>query len=245
MRHHHVVLSTALNEAVKVGLLRANPCHQVTPPKPGTHEMVCLDVDELGTLLEAARERPQYAAIYLSAHTGLRRSELLGIRWRDTDLVNATLSVVQGLHEVPGEGLQAAPPKSRRSKRTIDLTPETVMVLQAWRELQEAELEDSGAKQSRDGYVFCHADGKPWTPSGVSSVFKRVAKAAGFTTMRLHDLRHTHATILLRLGVNPKVVSDRLGHEDVGLYLRTYAHALPSIQREAMDLYEQAIKSVR
>jgi len=229
VKHHHRVLYEALKYAVKHGILVRNIAEAVDPPRPDSKEMVTLELDNVHIFLDAAHDTPYYVLFYTALYTGLRRSELLGLRWRDVDLDLATLSVIQALHYVPKKGYTFREPKTKRSRRLVDLSPSLVLLLREHRANQELERKLLGSSVMPDDLVFCYPDGSPLPPNSVSKAFHRIAKSVGISGIRLHDLRHTHATLMLRQGVHPKVVSERLGHSSVAITLDTYSHVLPGI----------------
>ncbi len=166
--------------------------------------------------------------------TGLRRGEALGLRWQDIDLEAGRLCVRRSL--IP-EGNQVAvhEPKTARGRRVVALDPETVAVL---RNQAARQLDDQSATESWDdtGLVFTNEDGQALHPWLVSRCFRKAVKEAMLPDIRLHDLRHTHATLALQAGIHPKVVSERLGHATVAITLDTYSHAIPALQEEAATL---------
>ena len=216
------VLRFMLREAVEQDLITSNPAIGVRPLRqPHGDELVhALQPDDIARLLDVAAE--PYRALYLLAlTTGLRRGELLGLRWGDVDLQKGLLfvrrsltRVRQGNHYVIREG----PTKSRLSRRTIDLSPETVQVL-----LQHP----AGDDPARD-YVFHSRTGGPIDPSNLDTSFRRDLAAAGLPEIRFHDLRHTHASLLITAGVHPKAIQARLGHASIQTTLNIYGHLMPS-----------------
>jgi integrase len=155
--------------------------------------------------------------LWLAANTGMRRSELLGLRWEDIDLAGGHLSISRTLVSVAYE-LHESRGKTSHAKRRVDLDPQTVQILAAWHERLEAEL---GRRFDEDDYVFCSPSGAPTHPDRFSQVFNKLVARAGVPRRRLHDLRHTHATLLLKAGIPVKVVSERLGHATPGFTMAT------------------------
>ena len=172
----------------------------------------------------------------------MRRSELLGLRWDDIDLKKARVSVNRGLVAVAHE-LREPRGKTPNSRRSIDLDSTTVRVLQAWRNWQRAEREVAGVKS--EDWVFTNSEGKPVHPHSISQTFERIAARAGVPRIRLHDVRHTHGTLLIKAGVPVKVVSERLGHGNPAFTIDTYQHVLPGMQAEAARTFEQLINEAR
>ena len=164
--------------------------------------------------------------------TGLRRGELCGLRWADIDFDGSRLTVrrtITTIHHQPHIG----DVKSARSKRAIDIDPATLAMLKAHRKAQLEERMLMGAGYDDEGVVFAMPDGRPWNPDTISQAFVRLVAASGLPRVRLHDLRHTHASHLLAAGVNAKVVSERLGHASVSFTLDVYGHVMPGQQANA------------
>jgi integrase len=182
--------------------------------------------------LTGIRDHELFPLLRLAATTGMRRGEVLGLRWRDVDLQRGVLQVVQ--QRVRGaDALTYGPPKTSRGRRRIDLDPATVS---APREHRRRQLEDRlafGPGYIDADLVFARADGSPLDPDVVSRSFERLARRVGLTPIRFHDLRHTHATLALAAGIHPKVVQERLGHSSVSITLDLYSHAVPAMQADA------------
>ena len=242
VKHHHRVLHEALKYAVKHGILIRNIADAVDPPRPDSKEMVTLEPENVHIFLDAAHDTPYYVPFYTALYTGLRRSEFLGLRWRDIDLDLSTLSVVQTLHHVPGKGYIFREPKTKRSRRLIDLSPSLALLLRGHRANQELERKLLGRLLMPDDLVFSYPGGTPLPPNSVTKAFGKLAKSLGISGIRLHDLRHTHATLMLKQGVHPKVVSERLGHSSVAITLDTYSHVLPGIQAAAARSFDEGLQ---
>ena len=159
-------------------------------------------------------------------------SELLGLQWRDIDLDSGTLSVQRAWVQLPSGTRVTSVPKSGKG-RAVDLPAQSVDDLRAQRE-SPGELAGNG------NLVFCHSDGTPWAPIQVTRKFKQVATAAGVGDLRLHDLRHTHASLMLKDGVNLKITSERLGHSSIAITANLYSHVLPTVQEEAVQRFGDA-----
>ena len=237
----HIVIRRALRDAERRGSIVRNPAELAHAPKrrPLTSsEFRAWNADQLGNFLHLAETSTHYAALWVAANTGMRRGEVLGLRWGDVDLESARLSVNRSLVSVAYE-LHESRGKTRTARRTIDLDERTVEVLETIR------------SPDPDGtaFVFCHKDGSPIHPQVLSDAFKRLVSQSGLPRIRLHDLRHTHATLLLKAGVPIKVVSERLGHSTPGFTMATYQHVLPGMQAEAAKtfaaLLERPTSSVR
>jgi integrase len=192
----------------------------------------------LQAFLQAAAGHRLFPALWVSAFTGMRRNELLGLRWDDFDEKKATISINRGLVAIPYE-LHETRGKTPRSRRRIDLDPTTVDVLTAWRHWQQTEQRAAGVDSA--GWMFTDGGGEPIHPHAISQTFERIARRADVTVIRLHDVRHTHGTLLIVAGVPVKVVSERLGHATPVFTIDTYQHVLPGMQAEAARVFEQLV----
>jgi integrase len=230
--HVHRTLSQALGHAVRLGVLFKNPARQVKPPRPQGREIKILGKDEIATLLSAAKRTFVYLPALVAVTTGIRRGELLGLRWSDIDLKASTLTVNQSLERVRGK-FEFKAPKTRNSRRTISLPAITVDAL---REHSKAQLEERfklGLGRDPRGLVFSRPNREPMDPDTLSKSFGRLVSAAKVTRITLHGLRHTHISHLLMDRVHLKVVSERAGHANVNITLNTYAAYIPSMQADA------------
>lgn len=236
------ILSEALNHAVRWDMVNRNVCKAIDPPRIESVEMLALDVPGVQRLLEAAEGTPWHTFIYVAVGTGMRRSELLAVRWRDLDLQNFTLTVRRVLHWVKDQGFVFTEPKTKKSARTIPLPPSVAMALRGHREQQEAETETLGGAITNDPLVFARVDGSPIYPSAASHAFLSIAKKAGLAAgIHLHSLRHTHASLLLAQGENLLVISQRLGHAKPSITSDIYSHLLPGIQEQAAVRFDQQL----
>ncbi|MGB9866578.1 MAG: tyrosine-type recombinase/integrase [Bacillota bacterium] len=220
----HTVLHAALKQAVKWQLIPRNPADAVEPPRPARPEIHVLKPEQVPALLDAARGSPIEALVIVALSTGLRRGELLALRWEDVDLKAGIIYVRRNLIRVDKQLIEKAP-KTKRGQRSV---PVPRMALEVLRNLSMR----SEATGPND-YVFCRQGGLPLDPSTVTHQFARIAKKMGFEGLRFHDLRHTHATLLLSQGVHPKVVQERLGHETITTTIDTYSHVIPTLQEQA------------
>ena len=174
-----------------------------------------------------------FAAYVLAAYSGLRRGELLGLRWRDVHFERGTLSSVQTVIWVDYEVLFSQP-KTAAGRRSVVLEPGTVELLKNHRLRQVDERADLGLNwPTADDLVFSGIDGAPIHPNGFSDRFDRLVKAAGVRRLTVHGMRHTHATLMLIAGVHPRIVQKRLGHSNISITVQTYSHVLPGLQEEA------------
>lgn len=188
--------------------------------------------DELRCFLDAARSSRHFAAWYLAANTAMRRGEVLGLRWRDVNLKTGRLAVRRTIISV-GYVVHESDAKTDHSERVIDLDSRTVDVLTDHHTQQAEERKAVGDGYRDRDLVFAKPDGSSFHPDIFSQAFERRVASSGAPRIRLHDLRHTHATLLLQAGVPAKVVSERLGHATVAFTMQVYAHVMPGMQADA------------
>jgi integrase len=255
VKHYHAVLRNAMRYGVRMGLVPRNVTERVTPPALKPVEMLCLDEQQSLKLLRAVKGSDLECIVTIALFSGLRRGELLALRWGDVDLEKQTVTVRQALQETRGEPrpgkkyrptiLEFKEPKTRKSRRTVTLDSQAIAALKTHKAKQNHDrlrLKDAYAKDL--DLVFCAEDGKPWKPDTVTKWFAAIVKDAELPAIRLHDLRHSHATQLLRAGVHFKIVSERLGHASVAITLDRYSHVLPGMDKTAADalarLYAEA-----
>lgn len=239
--HHHRVLHVALKHAVRWQLLARNPTDAVEPPSPVQHKIRAFDEAETARLLTAAARSRLYRPILLAVTTGLRRGELLALRWDAVDLKRCVLSVREALEQTKA-GLRFKQPKTAKGRRQVDLPGLAVTHLRQHRTDQVQRKLLLGPAYQENGLVFPEPDGRPWAPDKFTRAFHSLMRRAGFAGFRFHDLRHTHATQLLRQSIHPKVVSERLGHATVSITLDLYSHVLPGMQKEAAERVDAALR---
>jgi integrase len=236
VRYLHGIIRKALADAARWNLLQRNVADQADPPtiRSTAPEMKTWTADELAQFLDFVSDDRLYAAWVVAATAGLRRGEVLGLRWIDIDLNASRLSVQQTLVSVAYE-TRFSVPKTARSRRSVSLDATTVAALRAHRKRQLEERMSWGQAYRDSGLVVTREDGTLVHPDRFTQMFDKHVKDAGLPRIRLHDLRHTHATLALAAGVHPKVVSERLGHATVAFTLDVYSHAVPALQEEAAD----------
>jgi integrase len=239
VRNVHVLIHKALEDAVRWSHLARNVAEYADPPKSRARSASGLHLhtwkaDELVAFLNSVSDHRLYAAFLLAATTGMRRGEVLGLRWSDIDFDHNRVSVCRSLVSVNYQ-ISISDPKTPRSRRAIAIDETTAQVLRAHKVKQaEDRLASEGDYQDQD-LVFAGDDGAPIHPDSFTNAFDALVKKSGLPRIRLHDLRHTHATLALQAGIHPKVVSERLGHASVSITLDTYSHAVPSLQEQAAE----------
>ncbi len=242
----HMILRRALDDATRRGLLVTNPLRIAHAPKRRPLSSTTSRVwtaEQLREFLAFSRTHRTHAALRVTACTGMRRGEVLGLRWGDVDLDAATLSVTRSLVSV-GYALHETRGKSRTARRCINLDHATLDVLRRWRDHRADEDQDFD-RDDLDAHVFCRTDGRPTHPQLLSDAFKTLVERSGLPRIRFHDLRHTHATLLLKAGVPIKVVSERLGHSTPGFTMATYQHVIPGMQAEAAHTFATLLDTAR
>ena len=241
VRKIHDILRRGLAQAVDWHLTQRNVADVVKPPRPVPKEIVALSTDETRRLLDAAAEDRLEALYVLAVHTGMRQGEMLALRWQDVDIENAVLSVRRTLTRRGGK-IAFGEPKTKKSRRSIRLTPQAVDALRAHLERQLRDMEILGDHYQDQGLIFTTDTGAPINPSNLRQrSFTPLLKRAGLPHMRFHDLRHTCATLLLLRGVHPKFVQELLGHATIAITLDTYSHVMPSMGDATAKAMEDAL----
>ena len=228
----HAFLHRSLADAARWGIIQRNPADLVDRPSAPRPEIQAWTPGQVREFLAHVSEHRLAPLWRLIATTGLRRGEALGLRWADLDLDHARLSVQQSLVSVIG-GPKFNEPKTLNARRSIDLDAETVTKLRRWRVRLAEEQLSAGEAWDRSGLVFVDEIGRPLNPHTVTRVFCRLAAEAKLPPIKLHGLRHSHATAMLAAGISPKIAQERLGHFSVSLTLDTYSHTIAGMQAEA------------
>ena len=223
VRNINQVISSAMQLAIQQHLIAQNPTDGCALPKTEHREMQTLGADQLAAFLLEARHSGVFEMYYIELATGLRRGELLGLKWEDIDFANQTLRVRRQVGRINGE-VREAPLKTKNAYRTISLGTDAVGILKQQRE-----------KQPGSSYVFPDPTGGPIAPDSVLHMLHRVLDRAGLPEIQFHDLRHTFATLALQNGVDVKTVSGMLGHFSAGFTLDTYAHVTTAAQKKAAE----------
>jgi len=237
---HHRLLKQSLKYGVKQGYLGRNPCDLVDAPSWKGKPMRTLTPEELEGLLEIASDNKFYPVIYTAVASGLRQAELLGLRWRDINLNLRSISVCQVLYKHHGI-CEFKEPKTKHSKRRVDMTGKLVDYLREYKGEKESLSLHLGRLLKPDDLVFSGIEGKPLDPSVLSHSFAKIVKQAGLENMRFHDLRHTFASLTFLCGGKPKVISEALGHASVAFTMDTYSHIIEGMQSEAMALLDEVL----
>ena len=240
VRKMHETLHKALKQAVRWGYMARNPAEDVDPPKAHAEEVHPLTQDEARRLLETVRGDRLEALYVVALHTGLRQGELLALRWEDLDLEARKLQVRRTVTKDGGK-LTVGQTKTAKGRRTVKLTRDAAEALRRHLTRQLEEIDRLGDYFQDDGLVFCTTKGTIINPTNLRKrSFAPLLDKAGLPHMTFHQLRHTAATILLLKNVNPKIVSEMLGHANIAITLDTYSYVLPNMQDSAVAAMEEA-----
>ena len=244
IRYVHTTLSVALKQAVRWRMIIQNPCTAVELPKLQRKEMQSLSPEDATRFIEAARQDRHGLIFILALTTGMRPEEYLGLQWKDIDFNRHSVTVQRVLcwHR-NGGGYYLDEPKTAKSRRAIPIPVSLIHDLIEHKRKQSEQRLKAGSKWKDQDLVFATSEGKPLQPNNlIKRHFKPVLRKAGLSeSIRLYDLRHSCATLLLSEGENAKIVSERLGHSSIVLTLDTYSHVLPSMQRGASDKLEKLL----
>ena len=213
------------------------------PPKAAPAKMQVYDVARTVDLLEAIRGARLFPSVLLAVLCGLRRGEIAALQWGQVDLNAGSISIVQSAEQTKTT-VRYKEPKTGRA-RTVALSPMIVEELRAHRLRQAEELLRLGIRPTDETFVVSREDGLPLQPQTLTHEWKRLVAKTGLPRIRLHDLRHSHATAMLATGVHPKIASERLGHSKVGITLDLYSHVLPGMQEDAVAKVDAAMQAAR
>jgi integrase len=230
----HMIVRAALDAAVSRHLVEHNVAHAAHALLPRAAPTVARawTASELARFLDQARSHRLYPALHLAAHTGMRRGEVVGLKWSDLDVAAKRVSVVRTMQCVGGRPVEFGV-KTRTSRRCIDLDDTTIAHLEDWRQ----RLHGDGLACGRDDWMFCNRTSRFLNPQSLSQLFNRITTTAELPRIRFHDLRHTHASLLVAAGVPIKVVTERLGHAHPGFTMKTYQHVMPGMSAAAADQF--------
>jgi len=240
----HAVVHRALGQAKAWGVIRDNPAEIAKPAKAPDRETSMLQPDQAAALLDRLRGQPLYLIASLALGTGMRRNEMLGVRWGDVDLDAGRLTVEQALEQTATHGIRIKAPKTRHGRRTISLPAHLVMELRThWWEQQEQRLAAGLGKAPETAPVFATADGKHLSPNAITKAWPVAMAAIGMPAITLHSLRHTHASMLIASGLDILTISRRLGHSSPTITLSVYGHLIHGGDDRAAQIMNAAFGS--
>lgn len=241
IRKIHAVLHSALQQAVKIGSINHNPASLIDPPRKPTREMAILNESQVSQMLVTAKGHRWEALYHLAVVTGMRESELLGLKWTDLDWIRKYMKVERQLQRPAGNGVVFISPKTGYGKRSVALGERTIEILRHHYERQQGERLSAGDTWVESGLIFTSSIGTPIHQRNILRDFKTLLKQAGLPPIRFHDLRHTAASLMLNHGVSVIVVSRRLGHARTSITMDVYGHLIPSMQTEAAELIDALV----
>ena len=242
VHHARRILIKALGQAVTWDRLLKNPAQATTPPKVERQKMLAYDTAQTATLLEAFRPTRMFIPVLLAVMCGLRRGEILALRWRNIELGEdrRQISIVQSAEQTK-DGVRYKEPKSGKA-RTVAISSTVLAELKAHKARQAEEQLRLGLRPDADSFVVAQVDGSPLQPRSLTHEWVRLITKTTLPRIRFHDLRHTHASQMLSAGVHPKVASERLGHSTIGITLDLYSHVMPGMQADAAEQVDAAIR---
>jgi len=238
----HLVLTQALQQAVRWQLLTTNPAHGAQPPRPRRPEPIVATGDTLQRILKHLRGHPLELPATIALTTGMRRGEVCGLRWSDLSGGYTSAHIQQTLH-ASRDGFHFQQPKTHRSRRPIALPTALTALLTEHRGEQDRRQATLGKRWQHTDLIVDRRDGGPLHPDTLSSAWRRFIRDNNLPHVRFHDLRHSHASLMLLEGVHPKIVSERLGHASVSFTLEVYTHLLPDMQTEAADAMDRVLRN--
>jgi integrase len=233
----HGVLHLALDNAVRWGMASRNVCDLVTSPRIVSREVVPLSVEQARMLMKHVQDHRLEVLIAMAVVTGMRRGELLALRWSDIDFARSRLLVLHSVDFLAGYGYVEGKPKTAAGRRVISL-PTFLVDLLKQHQVQQLVLRSAAMSWQDHDLVFPNLRGGYLHPGHMGEMFRKLLKEAGLPPIHFHDLRHSAASILLCMGVNIKVIQELLGHSDISITLRTYSHLLPSMQQELVETWD-------
>jgi integrase len=240
VRHHHTLLHKALQDAVRWELIASNPCDAATPPRVVRQEMQILSKEEIINLLNETRTSSYHILVVLAVSTGMRRGEILALRWDDIDLDGGSITVGRSLQQTRS-GLMVKGTKTGKT-RVVSISGKTIAELRFHRAKLDHYKSLLDADEYTDNGLVCpKPDGNYASPNVISCMFRDYVIKAKITRVRLHDLRHTHVALLISQGEHVKVISERLGHSSISITMDRYGHLFPALNRSAADHFDDAL----
>lgn len=244
IQYIHSILKSAAKAAYDWKYLKNNFMDNVKAPKRKKKMIETWSIDECNQFLNRMREQKDHIFMlyYLAIYTGMRRGEILALKWKDIDFERKRLLVEHSLYYIPSEGLVLQTPKTSSGKRNISIDDDVIEEIKNYKIKKQEQLLKVGMKLFDDHFVISSFGGEPINPNTIHKQFLYDIKLTGVKRIRFHYLRHTHATIMLQIGESAKVVSERLGHANVSITLDKYSHVTPNLQMESAKNFSDALK---
>ncbi|GKU82564.1 hypothetical protein NCCP28_19600 [Niallia sp. NCCP-28] len=244
IQYIHSILKMAAKTAIDWKYIKNDFMSAVKPPTRKKKSVETWSIDECNKFLSRMREQKDHIFLlyYLAIYTGMRRGELLGLRWGDIDLDKKRFYIKHSLYYISGKGLVLQTPKTSSGTRNISITDDVILELKSYKLKKQQQLLQVGQKLSDEHFVISAFGGEPVNPNTIHKQFLYDIKLAGVKRIRFHDLRHTHATIMLEIGESSKVVSERLGHSNVSMTLDKYSHVTSNLQDTSAENFSKALR---
>ena len=238
--NYHMIIHCALERAVKWQILIRNVADNVEPPKPQRYQAKFLDEKQTKLLLEKAKTSEIYIPVVVTIYTGMRRGEVLGLTWDNINFENGNISISKALINT-SEGLKYLSPKTQQSVRNVSIPETLVKILKKHRTDQLINKMKYGEQYINNNAVCTYENGKIFNPKRFSHMFNDLLKDNGLPLIRFHDLRHSHASLLVKFGIQPKIISDRLGHSNIGITMDFYSHIYEDTHKEVAEIFDKKI----
>lgn len=241
VKNIYLNLSAALNRAVALGIISKNPCDNVMLPKIKKYEAQIYDEEGIKKLIACSKGTDMEVPIMLELSLGLRRGELIALRWENVDLQNGIVRICENRVESKNGKVITKSPKSSAGNRIIPLSPSLIKMLKIHHiEFMKKQLQ-FGVGRNKDDYVICQPNGQPYKPFSFTKKFRTLLEKNNLKHIRLHDLRHLNASIMLSQGISPKVAQQRLGHSDFSTTMNIYSHVMKSVENEAAQKLDSVL----
>lgn len=236
----HRIIHRALEQAVKWQLIIRNVADSVEPPKPKKYKANFLDEKQTNILIEKAKKSDIYIPIMIAVYTGMRRGEILGLKWENVNFNKGYISVEQALYST-SNGLEFSSPKTDKSIRKIAIPKTLINELKKHKIKQAKNKLKLGSVYQENNVVCCNENGSLINPKSFSRKFHTLLKVNKLPIIRFHDLRHSHASLLVKLGVQPKVISERLGHSNINITMDLYSHVYEETDKKVANMFEKML----
>ena len=238
----HRIIHSSLKQAVKWQLIVRNVADNVEPPKAKKYKANFLTDEQTKKLLEIAKKTDIYIPVAIAVYTGARRGEILGLRWDNVNLDKGYVKIVDNLCST-NNGVIIKQPKTNNGIRTIAISKNLINILKKHTITQLENKMLFGNCYQDNNLVCCYENGKNFNPKRFSAKFNELLKKNNLPIIRFHDLRHSHASLLVKLGVKPKEISERLGHSNIGITMDLYSHLYEESDKQIADMFDQLIKA--
>jgi len=240
----HKMIHCSLAKALKWQLVVRNVADNVEIPKADKFNAIALNEKQTNLLIDKVKDTELYIPVMIGIYTGMRRGEVLGLTWDNVNLEKGYIRVAQSLYATT-QGLQFLPPKTKSSIRTIAIPNSLINILKKHRIKQLESKLRLGELYGNNNVVCCYDDGRLFNPKTFSSNFNCLLKTSNLPLIRFHDLRHSHASLLVKLGIQPKIISERLGHSSIGITMDLYSHLYEETDKEVANMFENLIMANR